>query len=364
MTENEAKLLNEINAFHCDYHYGYESFTGKDVVVSLSDVSTLSKFLETSKDIFAYGLSKLKLDWLGFINISRSLVVPYIAKKQSSSSSILNSPNNLSSSNENGIINTSTIASNDNSNHRILQRYVPESMISNHVFLVKVEKTNINEWDASYLRMLCIYAGMDHYQIPSNEKLCLLCDLKWDATLNPLLIEEYDPPVKLAVSSSNYCVPSRNSPASPNVNNIQSATSDIHPYSPSSKSTNSDSLDHQSWTQTANGGLNSSKNLNSLYHVTKLDINGISLSAINLKPYSTQQAVLWRDVITKMFPEISQYAALYFFEKVLHIELHECNRLEEAIIFSYFLEHEKHFGKFIRVHSFNTFFLLSFFQLS
>lgn len=83
MTDNEAKLLNEINAFHCDYHYGYEPFTCKDVVVCLNDVMILSKFLETSKKVFACGLSKMELDWLGFVNISRSVIVPYLGMDDS-----------------------------------------------------------------------------------------------------------------------------------------------------------------------------------------------------------------------------------------------------------------------------------------
>ena len=37
VTENEAKLLNEINSIHCSYEYGNQEFTGKDLIVDLSE---------------------------------------------------------------------------------------------------------------------------------------------------------------------------------------------------------------------------------------------------------------------------------------------------------------------------------------
>ncbi|XP_041371613.1 uncharacterized protein LOC121385138 [Gigantopelta aegis] len=37
VTENEAKLLNEINSIHCSYEYGQQEFTGKDLIVDLSE---------------------------------------------------------------------------------------------------------------------------------------------------------------------------------------------------------------------------------------------------------------------------------------------------------------------------------------
>lgn len=47
ITDNEAKLLNEINMKHCDRQFGHELFTTKDLVVQLNDVEQLYEFLAT-----------------------------------------------------------------------------------------------------------------------------------------------------------------------------------------------------------------------------------------------------------------------------------------------------------------------------
>ncbi|CAG2101493.1 unnamed protein product, partial [Medioppia subpectinata] len=59
------------------------------------------------------------------------------------------------------------------------------------------------------------------------------------------------------------------------------------------------------------------------------DINGFALKAINLKPYSTQQAVFVSDVVTKMFRGVSILTAHYILEKILQVKLYECTRLHE-----------------------------------
>ncbi|XP_015791234.1 probable serine/threonine-protein kinase MARK-A [Tetranychus urticae] len=223
ITENEAKLLNEINGFHCDYHYGYRLFTSKDVVVCLSDVVTLSKFLEQSELIFNQGLSKADVDGLGFVNISGYVMLPYISKKtvcntknKTSTSSPppeatttppptpTNSNNNNTSTNTNnenessdenvsGLQPSESKPEDEDDSSNLVQKYVPESLITKFFLLVKADKVDMTEWDASYLKMLYIYAGIDHCQIPPNDKLCLLSELKWDSPLCPLQIEECDP---------------------------------------------------------------------------------------------------------------------------------------------------------------------------
>jgi len=51
MTANEAVLLNEINAEHCDYEFGKRAFTKKDRIVRLSD---FIDFYKTWKSQFTY----------------------------------------------------------------------------------------------------------------------------------------------------------------------------------------------------------------------------------------------------------------------------------------------------------------------
>lgn len=80
ITEIEAKLLNEINSYHSEFYFGTELFTCKDVVVCLSDVGILHKFLETSRSVFENGLDSCA--FLGFIEITNpKSVLPYIAKE-------------------------------------------------------------------------------------------------------------------------------------------------------------------------------------------------------------------------------------------------------------------------------------------
>ncbi|RWS25861.1 uncharacterized protein B4U80_00602 [Leptotrombidium deliense] len=285
VTENEAKLLNEINSIHCDYYYGCEPFTAKDVVVCLPDVLTLYKFLETSKNVFRYGLCKSSVDWLGFVSISGQHIVPYICKAVNS----VSGP----------------------------QKYVPQSAIQHGVLLVKVEKSEMDEWDASYLRMLCIYAGLEHLHIASNDTLCLLSDLKWDSSLCPLHIEECNPAVTKLNNKMN--VPKSEMP----YGHHSIATS-----SQSRQTPQNSSMDDQNWLLASNAG-SSDLALRSLHQVTKVDICGFILRAINVKPYSTQQAVFVSDVVSKMFRTISVLTAHYILEKILQVKLYECTRLHE-----------------------------------
>ncbi|CAG2115792.1 unnamed protein product, partial [Medioppia subpectinata] len=263
MTENEAKLLNDINVNHCEYQFGCDPFTTKDVVVCLPDVNTLYKFLNTSKDIFHFGLSKSGIDWLGFINISGSHIIPYIAKKAN--------------------------------NAKGVQKYVPQSLVQQTVLLVKVEKAEMTEWDASYLRMLCAYAALEHIHIQSNDSLCLLNDLKWDPSLCPLHIEECSPPNSKLIHHKY------------NVNKDYSFSSAPQV----SARTSAPAMDESNNWLMASQASTSSNALRSLHQITRADINGFALKAINLKPYSTQQAVFVSDVVTKMFRGVSILTAHY-----------------------------------------------------
>lgn len=293
MTENEATLLNEINSVHSDFYFGYETFSISDVVVCLQDVFTLHKFLETSKDIFQMGLAKSQIDWLGFVNISGSLVVPYIGKVTSGFNS--------------------------------MRKFCPQSLVQSHVLLVKVEKLEMNEWDASYLRMLLIYSGLEQLQILPQDTLCLLTDLKWDSTLCSLHIEECSPPVTKLNSASN------NKQITAPLKQEYSHHRQPSASSSSSSSSRAPRPAHQNHLEDPNWLLNataSSPNhaLRSLHQISRVEVAGIHLNAINLKPYSTQLAVFVSDVITKMFQGVSVLTAHYILEKILQVKLYECTR--------------------------------------
>ncbi|XP_072379006.1 uncharacterized protein [Diabrotica undecimpunctata] len=80
ITEAEARLLNEINLKHCDYQFGREQFTSRDLIVRLVDGSELYQFLghcyaKLSNNCYT---EKVKnLGRCGFIRINKESVVPY-----------------------------------------------------------------------------------------------------------------------------------------------------------------------------------------------------------------------------------------------------------------------------------------------
>lgn len=294
MTEAEAKLLNEINQFHCDHHFGYEVFTSQDVVVELSDVQILHTFLSTSKDIFSKGLPHSGIDWLGFVTISGSLIVPYIAKSATEST-----PKREASGSER------------------IRKFVPDCCIADRVLTVKVNKMPMTEWDASYFRMLCIYAGLEHYTFQSSkDNLCRLYDLKWDRDLCPLHIEECSPPMNksampmsaLSASSSQHSRPS---------------PSQAHQHATYSRASNSMSGVATGTNQT----------LQSLHQVEYIDLNGYKMRSVNLKPYSAQQAVFVSDLVNKMFRGHSVLAVHYCLKEILQVKLYDCTRYNFALRF-------------------------------
>lgn len=224
VTEREASLLNEINSVHCDYLFGYESFSTKDVVVGLKDVICLQTFLDTSKNLFRSGTD---LDWIGFISLPGCTVVPFICKTMDC----------------------------------VKKKLVPQSLVKQQLAQGKVESYEMDEWDRSYLRMLLICGGMEHLTLASDEKLICLDDLKWDYT-------------------------------------------QLRSSSPGST-------------------------LRSLHQVTSVEVAGTTLKAINLKPYSMQQAVFVGDVATYLFPGVPILTLHHILEKILQVKLYDMNSLHE-----------------------------------
>lgn len=76
VTEVEARLLNEINVKHCDWQFGRELFTVRDLVVELSDALELLQFLQTCHEKLTRRSCNPE-DRCGFFRIGGESVVPY-----------------------------------------------------------------------------------------------------------------------------------------------------------------------------------------------------------------------------------------------------------------------------------------------
>ena len=326
MTDNEAALLNEINGVHSDYHFGYDQFTPKDVVVEFNDAVQVRSFLDTSREIFELGLayySQNRFDLgLGFVCISGSLIVPYITKPAASNET------------HGGV--------------HSLKRFVPKGLVSQKVAVTtKVETRESDEWDLSYVKMLMIYAGFDHSMLSADEEMCALSDLKWDMSLCPLSIEEYTPPMAQtkqhlslskpvkreygmpsshASSNSPYNIPAAHSSMSHSGHSIHNQSHHIrNSNTPSHHLPQAHLNPHvmeDPWLRsTAASSPNTT--LRSLHQVTHVVIHGVTLKAINLKAYAQETAVLLSEVRRRFFPRVDDLAIHYFLEKVLQVKLYE-----------------------------------------
>jgi hypothetical protein len=271
VTEKEAALLNEINSQHCDCFFGYEAYTAKDVVVCLPDVFTLHTFLQTSREIFQFGLSNSSAECMGFVNISGSLIVPFIAKSPAESAPA--------------------------------RRFVPQSLVAQKVLLDKVQRLDLEEWDMSYIRMLLIYSGQEHVNLAPDEQLCCIDDMHWDSSYCPLHIEECSPP--LATSSSFKTVHKT----------YPTASHSSHPL---------DTVD-DAWMRSSTAS-SPNTTLRSLHQVAVVEVGGMHLKAINLKPYSNQQAVFVGDIVGRIFRGVPLITVLHILGQILQVKLYECTR--------------------------------------
>ncbi len=76
VSDVEARLLNEINVKHCDWQYGRELFTVRDLIISLEDAQELIQFLQTCKEKLVRKSCDPQ-DRCGFFRIGGESVVPY-----------------------------------------------------------------------------------------------------------------------------------------------------------------------------------------------------------------------------------------------------------------------------------------------
>ncbi|KZS14054.1 Uncharacterized protein APZ42_020712 [Daphnia magna] len=76
VSEIESRLLNEINVKHCDWQYGRELFTVRDLIINLDDALELIQFLQTCKEKLVRKSCDPQ-DRCGFFRIGGESVVPY-----------------------------------------------------------------------------------------------------------------------------------------------------------------------------------------------------------------------------------------------------------------------------------------------
>lgn len=121
ITEAEGRLLNEINFRHCDYQFGRDQFTARDLIVRLSDAEEFYNFLDACYNKLLSGTLN-PLDRCGFIRINNESVVPY------------------------------TVYNN--------QKYVPLFYFEGETDNLKLKADKLEGWDLSYLKFCCKVQGI------------------------------------------------------------------------------------------------------------------------------------------------------------------------------------------------------------
>lgn len=121
LTDNESKLLNEINIKHTDCTFGKEAFTSKDLVVRLKDAKEFYKFLDLCHKKLVLKKSNAS-DRCGFFRINGESVVPYTVK--------------------NGT------------------KYVPLFYFEGETDHLKLKSEEVEGWDLAYLKFCCKVQGI------------------------------------------------------------------------------------------------------------------------------------------------------------------------------------------------------------
>ncbi|CAH1377575.1 hypothetical protein MTP99_018976 [Tenebrio molitor] len=121
ITEPEGRLLNEINIKHCDYQFGKEQFTQRDLIVRLSDAIEFYNFLCSCYTKLVNGETD-SLGRSGFIRINKESVVPYTVYND--------------------------------------QKYVPLFYFEGETENLKQRANKLEGWDLSYLKFCCKVQGI------------------------------------------------------------------------------------------------------------------------------------------------------------------------------------------------------------
>lgn len=122
ITETEARLLNEINFKHCDYQFGREQFTSRDLIVRMSDANEFYQFLGHCYAKLVNNVDPESMDRCGFIRINRESVVPYTVYND--------------------------------------QKYVPLFYFEGETDNLKQRADKLEGWDLSYLKFCCKVQGI------------------------------------------------------------------------------------------------------------------------------------------------------------------------------------------------------------
>ncbi|CAG9855122.1 unnamed protein product [Phyllotreta striolata] len=122
ITEAEARLLNEINFKHCDYQFGREQFTSRDLIVRLTDANEFYQFLGHCYAKLVNTADAENLERCGFIRINKESVVPYTVYND--------------------------------------QKYVPLFYFEGETDNLKQRADKLEGWDLSYLKFCCKVQGI------------------------------------------------------------------------------------------------------------------------------------------------------------------------------------------------------------
>ncbi|XP_050313066.1 uncharacterized protein LOC126748107 isoform X2 [Anthonomus grandis grandis] len=122
ITEAEARLLNEINLKHCDYQFGREQFTQRDLIVRLADSNEFYQFLGHCYHKLVNNVENDMPNRCGFIRINRESVVPYTVYND--------------------------------------QKYVPLFYFEGETDNLKQRADKLEGWDLSYLKFCCKVQGI------------------------------------------------------------------------------------------------------------------------------------------------------------------------------------------------------------
>uniref|UniRef100_T1JET0 Uncharacterized protein n=1 Tax=Strigamia maritima TaxID=126957 RepID=T1JET0_STRMM len=153
ITETEAKLLNEINSQHCDYQFGYDPFTPKDLVVPLGDARQFFEFLETCYSRLV-DPSSHATNRCGFIKLNGA-VVPYVLRDGA--------------------------------------KYVPLPFIEQELQALKTNAEKLESWELSYLKFCCKVAGIDG-DVLNNQGCPVVClDALKEQTDSRVFFEDWWP---------------------------------------------------------------------------------------------------------------------------------------------------------------------------
>ncbi|XP_058458564.1 uncharacterized protein LOC131435077 [Malaya genurostris] len=140
ITEAESKLFNEINTKHCDFQFGREMFTLKDLVVRLSDAYKFYQFLDVCYKKLLMGCSTPN-DKCGFIRINKESVVPYTVRDH--------------------------------------QKMVPLFYFEGETDNLKLKADYLSGWDLSYLKFCCKVQGIRNELFASDSVAVIsLTDIK------------------------------------------------------------------------------------------------------------------------------------------------------------------------------------------